>query len=215
MKGPRRTKSRSGRSNDSIEEFKRDWLNPEYDGIRGEIPAWMPEADRGEFARLRYQLFNAVCRAEFSIEELMAFFRLERDNKPVENGNGSVTVYLLEPTNPNLAMYRDDIFDLVSLHKCVLLGPELGLKRRLGESLFKDVHRGVRVLGGLKAAHEKTHGTQAQKKVRWAGQQAEVDRIFVAHPNWSWEEIKRHAAKTCGVHTKTISRRVSNPKKRK
>ncbi|HAR45709.1 MAG TPA: hypothetical protein DCS05_05920 [Nitrospiraceae bacterium] len=175
----------------------------------------MPAEDRGEFASLSYKFFCAVGRGEFSIEELMNYFRLEQDNKFVADGNGNVIVYLLEPTNPNLAKYGDDILHLVSLYKCVREGRDVGLKRQLGESLYKDVDRGARVIGGSKAGHEAIHGTQAQKEARWAKQQAEVDRIYGAHPKWSWAEIKRHVAKTFGISTRTIHRHVPNPKKRK
>lgn len=74
-----------------------------------------------------------------------------------------------------------------------------------------DAERGKKVLIGGKKAHENLYGTQTEKDEKWRKYQAEIDRLHDKHPDWSYEALKKGAAKAFNVCTKTIARRTSNP----
>lgn len=70
--------------------------------------------------------------------------------------------------------------------------------------------RGIKVLNGAKAGHEHVHGTEAEKKKRWAGYQEFIDQKHAEQRFLSYEECAKLAAEEFKVGLKTIKRHTSN-----
>lgn len=84
-------------------------------------------------------------------------------------------------------------------------------------ALFKadmDALRGKDTLLGAQHGHEAVHGTIEEKQRRWAQYQAEIDRLREDHPDWSWSNIKRQAAKNMKCSEKTIARHCRDPRQK-
>ena len=71
--------------------------------------------------------------------------------------------------------------------------------------------RGRRVLRGAKRGHISTHGTEENKRDKWAAYKATFDDLHAKHPHLSYEELKRRTAKKHGRSSKTIGRHCPNP----
>jgi hypothetical protein len=58
------------RSNEETDEFKRTWLNVDYDGIRGNPPIWFPASVKSDFVRIRFRLWKNVWHGDFAYEQI-------------------------------------------------------------------------------------------------------------------------------------------------
>lgn len=76
-----------------------------------------------------------------------------------------------------------------------------------------DALRGKKVVDDARRGHERVHGTDEAKSHRWAKHQAEVDRLRIAHPDWSKSNVAREAARNTGCNEKTIRRHCRVPGK--
>lgn len=94
--------------------------------------------------------------------------------------------------------------------------PEIRKDAMLGTTLqyWEDIQRSRKTLTSAARGHEAVHGTAMEKEARRIKQQQEVDRVRASHPDWSWENVKKLAAKNCGVSATTIKRNCVDPKKK-
>lgn len=163
--------------------FKESWKSVEYDGIRGEIPEWMPAADRSEFNALRFKLFFAVRWKEVSLVEIMERFRWEREERFVSENDG-ITVDLSLPSNPELAKFDNDITRLAHLFEIVGLGPEQAFASRVGDEQ----------IAGLERREQRKRATQP----RTDALQGLIIEMLQKHPGFKSSEVVEELNKLIG-----------------
>ena len=133
----------------------------EYDGVLGMPPSWVPEPEKRRFFAARIALIEKYPEKE--IRKLIAS-RKRTQRK-------GFTQTLLVP--PEL---EDKVDTLIDIKKLVDLGEEKGLKQILGEERSAHQSRGKKVLNSAKKGHVATHGTEQEKKERWAKMQTEINK---------------------------------------
>ena len=78
-----------------------------------------------------------------------------------------------------------------------------------------DTHRGEKVLAASREGHEAVHGTDEEKKARYAAYQKAVDAKHIARPGiTSWRRLSELVAKDCGCCGRTIREHTKNPLKK-
>ena len=77
-----------------------------------------------------------------------------------------------------------------------------------------EVGAGRKVTAGGRNAHEKTHGTPAEKRQRWARYQAEINHLILKH-GWLYSKAVLEVGERNGVNEKTIRRHTHNPTSKK
>lgn len=82
------------------------------------------------------------------------------------------------------------------------------------EDLFPDVLRGRKIINSARAAHEATHGTEEQKRHRWAEYQRAIELKLSKSPRKSLTQARQEVAKAFGVSLRTIERNTKNPRKK-
>ena len=172
---------------------------PEYDGILGKLPDWIPEPERRRFIATRIVLIE-----EYSPKEIR---RLMISRERIYQGGFSFV--------PDLPPeYEDKIDTLNDIKRLVGLGEEEGLKRILGEERFKHHARGKKILDAAKQGHVATHGTQQEKNQRWKNMQTEIDKLYSKKPHLSYANLCKNVADKLNVSPKTIQRHAVNPHKK-
>ncbi|MCH2391816.1 MAG: hypothetical protein MK238_04705 [Nitrospinales bacterium] len=171
----------------------------EYDGVLGMPPSWVPEPEKRRFFAARIALIEKYPEKE--IRKLIAS-RKRTQRK-------GFTQTLLVP--PEL---EDKVDTLIDIKKLVDLGEEKGLKQILGEERSAHQSRGKKVLNSAKKGHVATHGTEQEKKERWAKMQTEINKLHNKKPHLTYTSLLEIAAKKFNVTPKTIQRHTTNPHKK-
>ena len=170
-----------------------------YDGVLGMPPSWVPEPEKRRFFAARIALIEKYPEKE--IRKLIAS-RKRTQRK-------GFTQTLLVP--PEL---EDKVDTLIDIKKLVDLGEEKGLKQILGEERSAHQSRGKKVLNSAKEGHVAIHGTEQEKKERWAKMQTEINKLHNKKPHLTYTSLIEITAKKFSVKPKTIQRQTTNPHKK-
>ena len=170
-----------------------------YDGVLGMPPSWVPEPEKRRFFAARIALIETFSDKE--IRKLIA-------SRKRTQRKGFTQTPLVPPE------LEDKVDTLIDIKKLVDLGEEEVLKQILGKERSAHQSRGKKVLNSAKKGHVATHGTEQEKKERWAKMQTEINKLHNKKPHLTYTSLLESAAKKFNVNPKTIQRHTTNPHKK-
>ena len=133
-----------------------EWEQAPYDGIKGRLPAWIPEPMRKEFGVKQARLF-------FLVEDKHVRYQAirERFDWLIATKYGRLVLAMSKDHKP----YDDEIDTLVRIYNAVQLGPERGLEKLAG----KDAVNGYksRMASRKRADHAEKQEVQEIGRKLW------------------------------------------------
>lgn len=168
------------------------WQSAPYDGIKGELPVWVPRYFRNIFSSLQGSLFRAVFVKQTTYKQL----------KKCLDGMPRRRIQLLAwmPRYPWIA----DVWRLAEIKWAVDHGEVEGLRFFGGDRAAS----GAKQYRGAKAAHEKTHGTAEERDAKYESYRKAAEELKAKNPCLSKTDIRKRVASRFRVSPKTIQRNV-------